>query len=107
MKLQTKIASPLAALGLASVLATTSFGGMPTAKAPDEHATEEADITRLTTSLMENSQFAHHPFDDKMAGILLDRYIDSLDGRRSLFLQSDVDEFAKYRATLAQATRTA
>ncbi len=67
--------------------------------------TTEANITRLTTSILEHSQFAHHPLDEELAGKFLDGYLDALDGSRSLFLQSDVDEFAKYRATLAQATR--
>ena len=69
--------------------------------------TTDANITRLTTGLLENSQLAHHPFDGQLAGTVLDRYLDALDGARSLFLQADVDEFARYRATLAQATRGA
>jgi carboxyl-terminal processing protease len=63
-------------------------------------------VTRLTTSLLGHSQFSHHPLDAELAGRLLDRYLAALDGTRSLFLQSDVDELAKDRATLAQATLT-
>jgi carboxyl-terminal processing protease len=65
----------------------------------------EANITRLTTSILARSQFAHHPLDSELAGKFLDSYLDALDGRRSLFMQSDVEEFAAYRATLAQVTR--
>jgi carboxyl-terminal processing protease len=61
----------------------------------------------LATSLLEQSQFSHHPFDRELAGTFLDRYLDALDGTRSLFLQTDVDEFAPYRATLAQTTGAA
>ena len=50
-------------------------------------------------------QFAHHPLDDELAGKFLDRYLDALDGRHMVFLQSDVDEFARFASTLAQATR--
>jgi carboxyl-terminal processing protease len=67
--------------------------------------TTEANITRLTADILERSQFAHHPLDAELAGKFLDGYLDSLDGTRSLFLQSDVAEFAPYRATLAQVTR--
>ena len=69
--------------------------------------TTDANITRLTTGMLEQSQLAHHPFDGQLAGTVLDRYLDALDGGRSLFLAADVAEFAGYRATLAQATRGA
>jgi carboxyl-terminal processing protease len=100
-----KFASPLVALALVVVFATTGLGRRSAAE-PDTRTTE-ANITRLTTSLLEHSQFAHHPFDSDLAGALLDRYLDALDGTRSLFLQTDVDEFAANRATLPQATRAA
>jgi carboxyl-terminal processing protease len=88
------------------VLALTTAGlAAPTEPAPAARATE-ANITRLTTNLLEHSQFAHHPLDGELAAKFLDRYLDALDGARSLFLQTDVDEFAPYRASLAQATRT-
>ena len=70
-----------------------------------EEPTTEANITRLTTNILERSQFAHHPLDSELAGKFLDGYLDSLDGNRSLFLQSDLAEFAPYRTTLAAATR--
>jgi hypothetical protein len=38
-----------------------------------------------------------------LAGTWLDRHLDSLDGACSLFLQGDVDEFAKYRSALAKS----
>ena len=65
----------------------------------------EANITRLTTSILERSQFAHHPLDADLAGKFLDSYLDALDGTHSVFLQSDLREFDRYRATLAQTTR--
>jgi carboxyl-terminal processing protease len=64
----------------------------------------DANITRMTTGILGHSQFAHHPLDAELAGKLLDLYLDALDGNRSLFLKSDIDEFAAYRATLAQTT---
>jgi carboxyl-terminal processing protease len=106
MKSPKRVASSVVALGLAVVLATTGFGGRPAAALPSP-STTEAGITRLTTSLLERSQFARRPFDEQLAGALLDRYVDSLDGARSLFVQKDVDEFGAYRATLAKATREA
>ena len=78
-----------------------------TPASPAEARATDANITRLTTGILGNSQFAHHPLDTELAGKLLDLYLDALDGNRSLFLQSDIDEFAAYRSTLAQATLNA
>lgn len=69
--------------------------------------TTEANITRLTSSILERSQFAHHPLDAEFAGKFLDSFLDELDGARSLFLASDLREFSAYRKTLAEATREA
>ena len=102
----TRIVSSLTALALALALTSAGLGAQlahPSADPP----TTEANITRLTTGLLEHSQLAHHPFDGQLAGTVLDHYLDALDGGRSLFLQSDLDQFAVYRATLAQATRGA
>jgi carboxyl-terminal processing protease len=104
VKPQVRIALLLTALGLAIALASKGFGAQP-AIPPTDTRTTDANITRLTTSLLEHSQFAHHPFDGQFAGNVLDRYLDALDGAHSIFLQSDVDDFAAYRATLAQLTR--
>jgi carboxyl-terminal processing protease len=66
--------------------------------------TTEANITVVAASVLGSSQFAHHPLDNKLADAFLDRFLEALDGDRLLFLQSDIDEFAIYRATLAQDT---
>jgi carboxyl-terminal processing protease len=79
--------------------------GVAHAPAPPGRSATEANITRVTVSLLARSQLAHHPLDAQLAGKLLDRYMDALDGTRSLFLRSDVDELAPLRATLAQKTR--
>jgi carboxyl-terminal processing protease len=106
MKPPFRIALLLTALGLAIALASKGFGAQP-AIPPADTRTTDANITRLTTGLLEHSQFAHHPFDGQLAGTVLDRYLDALDGAHSIFLQSDIDDFAAYRATLAQLTRDA
>jgi len=72
---------------------------------PLDEAGTDAEITRLTSKILEKSQFAHHPLDDELAGKFLDRYLDTLDTQHMVFLHSDVDEFARFKPTLAQATR--
>ncbi|MEI9950184.1 MAG: carboxy terminal-processing peptidase [Pseudomonadota bacterium] len=92
----------LAGAGKPAAVAPGSSSELPSPKA----ATTEANIARLTANVLERSQFAHHPLDTELAGKFLDGYLDSLDSTHCLFLQSDVAEFSRYRATLAQATRT-
>jgi carboxyl-terminal processing protease len=92
----------LMAAGLALVGGSRGLGAART-DAPTAAATE-ADITRMTANLLGHSQFAHHPLDDELAGKFLARYLDDLDGTRSLFLRSDVQEFAAYRSALARNT---
>ena len=106
MKHPTSLVLSLTVIGLAVVITAPGFGAQ-TAHPLADAQTTDANITRLTTGLLEHSQLAHHPFDDRLAGTVLDRYLDALDGTRSLFLQADADGFAGYRATLAQATRGA
>ena len=106
MKNTTRIVSSLAAIALAVALTSVGLGAQSARLSADARTTD-ANITRLTTGLLEHSQLAHHPFDGQLAGNVLDRYLDALDGTRSLFLQSDVDAFAAYRPMLAQATRGA
>lgn len=70
----------------------------------DTHATD-VNLVRVTTNLLERSQFSHHPIDQDVAKKWLDHYLDGLDSRHSLFLESDVEEFAKYQAALSDDLR--
>ncbi len=103
LRVTTRISSPLFAIGLVLLLTSTGWGGQA-ASAPSTADTTEANITLVTAGFLEHSQLAHHPLDTELAGKFLDRYLDDLDGSRSLLFQSDIKEFAAYRATLAQAT---
>jgi carboxyl-terminal processing protease len=99
-----------AALGLLLTLALAL--GVARSRAAEGDQATETNITRVVTSILAESQFAHHPLDEQLAAKLLDRYLEALDGDRSLFLQSDVDELAGLRkglpgASLAGDTRAA
>jgi carboxyl-terminal processing protease len=71
--------------------------------APTADQATEANITRLTASILARSQFAHHPLDKELSAKFLDRYLDALDERRSMFLQSDVKEFTAAQPSLVRA----
>jgi carboxyl-terminal processing protease len=106
MKFPARILALLSAFGLALALPTMGLGGQ-TLSASTATGTTEANITRIAAGLLEQSQFAHHAIDNDLAGDFLARYLDDLDWSRSLFLQSDLKDFAPYRLTLAQATHGA
>jgi carboxyl-terminal processing protease len=95
---------PLALMGLAITLLTAAGLDHRLVASAGASATE-ANITRVTTSLLEHSQFSHHPLDNELAGKFLDCYLDALDGGHVLFLQSDITEFDGLRNTLARDTR--
>ncbi|MES2439466.1 MAG: carboxy terminal-processing peptidase [Verrucomicrobiota bacterium] len=88
----------------AALVSSSGAFGFREADPLDAKATDAA-TTALTSKILESSQFAHQQLDDKLAGKFLDRYLDTLDGAHMVFLQSDIDEFAKFRPTLAEATR--
>jgi hypothetical protein len=97
--MRLKLFVPLAVLGLAiTLLASAAISKRPVT--PADENTTEANITRVTTSLLEHSQFSHHPLDDELAGKFLDGYLDALDGAHDLFLQSDVAEFDRLSCDL-------
>jgi carboxyl-terminal processing protease len=79
-------------------------GARPSAADSASDASTEANITRVVASVLAESQFAHHPLDEQLAAKLLDRYLETLDGDRSLFLQSDVDGFGVWKKTLPGAS---
>src|SRR5215470_5955041 len=98
MKIFLKPLRSIVAISGALILSVSAFSLRP-GQALDQAATD-AEITRLTSKILEKSQFAHHPLDDELAGKFLDRYLDMLDGQHLVFLQSDVDEFSRFRSTL-------
>lgn len=96
-------------LRISAIGALALMTSLPLARAaeqPDQRTTE-ANITRVTAAFLAQSQLTHHLLDAQLAGKLLDRYVDELDGSRSLLLRSDLDEWAPMRANLAQATLAA
>src|ERR1700759_841639 len=85
----------------ATGIATTQLTGPP----PSGAEVTSSNVVRLTAEVLERSQFAHHRLDDELAAKFLDRYLDALDVSRTLFFQSDQDEFSSLRHSLAADTR--
>jgi carboxyl-terminal processing protease len=77
----------------------------PTAKAPETSTTlspgpDDARIAYKTAGLLEVYHYSHQLLDKSMSEKFFDGYLESLDPRRDIFLQSDIDEFTHYRTNL-------
>jgi len=69
----------------------------------DEHNRTTAEIVnRLAQQHYQRTQVR---LDNNLSSIVFNRYIKELDGNRSYFLQSDIDEFEKFRYRLDDAFR--
>src|SRR5690242_3857971 len=67
--------------------------------------TNDADIAKVTTGIFEKVHYLQQPFDDEKSSRFLDRYLDALDNVHIYFLQSDLQEFEKYRNSLDDLTK--
>ncbi len=54
---------------------------------------------------LERQHYIGQNLGDKMSSRFMDNYIKRLDGNKSFFLQSDLDEFEKYRYTLDESIK--
>jgi len=64
----------------------------------------ESSIAKITATLLERSHYSRKPFDDSVSEKFMDRYLEALDPLHFYFLQSDLQEFEKYRHSLDELT---
>jgi carboxyl-terminal processing protease len=71
------------------------------------HATDRhRKVARLVAEVVERSHYRRAILDEKLSSQVYDRYLDSLDGSHSYFLQSDLTELEPLRTRLGEAIRT-
>src|SRR5258708_28265106 len=92
----------LALAGSAPAPANTSLLP-PGALAPSE--TQRA-TARKVGRILEEAHYSHAALDDQMSEVVYHRYLEFLDGQRSYFLASDVEEFNAYRQQFDDMIRT-
>jgi len=63
----------------------------------------QARVARLVSSMFERSHYRQAPVNDPVSSLVLDRYLESLDGSRSYFMAADIDEFERHRYQLDDA----
>src|SRR5258708_23256932 len=97
------------AVGLAALLGAAMT---PPAAAPAATATvlapteQENDVARGVADIIAHEHSRRAALDDHLSSLILDRYLDAIDGARSYFFASDIAEFEKFRYELDDAIKT-
>jgi carboxyl-terminal processing protease len=69
--------------------------------------TEQQDyVARRVSDIVAREHYRRAPLDDHLSSLILDRYLDSIDGSRSYFYASDIADFEKYRYELDDAIKS-
>jgi carboxyl-terminal processing protease len=103
----TGIAVCAGAVGLAALLgaAMTPPPAVPAATAPLAPTEQENYVARRVADIIAREHYRRAPLDDHLSSLILDRYLDAVDGGRSYFYASDIAEFERYRYTLDDAIK--
>ena len=93
---------------LFGLLAFSAFAAAPTSVGDAQLApsAKHEKIGELVTEFVQKSHYEHSSVDDKLSALVLDRYIESLDGNRMYLLKSDVDAFQRYRNEIDDMVRS-
>lgn len=78
---------------------TNAFKWQPLEPGPDDKL-----IARAAATYLERGHYIQQPFDDDVSSKFFDKYLDALDPAHMLFLQSDLEEFEKWRTKLDDLT---
>jgi carboxyl-terminal processing protease len=102
------IAICASAVGLAALLgaAMTPPPAVPAAAAAVLAPTEQENyVSRRVADIVAREHYRRAPLDDHLSSLILDRYLDAIDGGRSYFYASDIAEFERYRYELDDAIK--
>jgi carboxyl-terminal processing protease len=101
------IAVCASAVGLAALLgaAMTPAPAVPTAGAVLAPTEQENYVARRVADIVAREHYRRAPLDDHLSSLILDRYLDAIDGGRSYFYASDIAEFERYRYELDDAIK--
>ena len=89
------------ALLFTTSLALANSGSSTTLVATQSQQQAAKEIVRK----LESMHYASREFNNPLSSEFLDNYLERLDGSRSFFLQSDIDEFEQYRYKLDDQLR--
>src|ERR1700758_4607962 len=66
----------------------------------------QRSTARKIGRILEEAHYSRAAIDDKMSDVVYQRYLEFLDGQRSYFLASDINEFNAYRFQFGDMIRT-
>lgn len=66
---------------------------------------DDQETAKLVADMIPRFHFAKAPLDDKISARLVEGYVKELDPQKLYFLQSDIDEFNRYRGALDDAVK--
>ena len=103
----TGVAVIASAIGLAALLgaAMTPPAAVPATAAALSPTDQENYVARRVADIIAREHYRRAPLDDRLSSLILDRYLDAIDGGRSYFYASDIAEFEKYRYELDDAIK--
>jgi len=103
----TGLAVCVSAVALAALLGAAMTAPTP-APTPGQLApTEQQDyVARRVADIVAREHYRRAPLDDRLSSLILDRYLDAIDGGRSYFYASDIAEFERYRYELDDAIKS-
>src|SRR5271165_4873563 len=103
----TGVAVCASAVGLAALLgaAMTTPAPAPAASAVLAPTEQENYVARRVSDIVAREHYRRIPLDDRLSSLILDRYLDAVDGGRSYFYASDIAEFERYRYQLDDAIK--
>jgi carboxyl-terminal processing protease len=87
-------------------LAKSGKEAAPATPAVLETTPRERQVARLVTRFVEKAHYSHLTVDDALSEAALKTYLETLDGNRHYFLQSDITYFDRYRTNLDDVLRT-
>src|SRR5450755_5140372 len=86
-----------------AVCASAAVQATAAALAPTE---QQNYVARRVSDIIAREHYRRMPLDDRLSSLILDRYLDAIDGGRSYFFASDIAEFEKYRYELDDAIKS-
>ncbi len=74
---------------------TAAFGDDPAALGLNSVAAQDGKIAQIVAKIVGGGHYLQKPIDDAVSQLFLQSYVDALDFRHIIFLQTDLDEFAQ------------
>ena len=104
----TGVAVCAGAVGVAALLgaAMTPPAAVPAAATVLVPTEQQNYVARRVSDIIAREHYRRAPLDDRLSSLILDRYLDAIDGGRSYFYASDIAEFEKYRYELDDAIKS-